>query len=483
MIQLIPEGPEIHEDVLFDLENNNLVLFCGAGISKRNELPLFDKLVKEVCEKLCVDLKESLLEEPNERRDYDGILDLVEGQEEFSVSPKDLRTEIIKILSDYKGKPDIHKALLDLSALPNNKGHRLVTTNFDRLFFEAGLNPELSDSAPKLSPPRKETWDRLTFLHGVIDEKKDPEGKSLVLTRKDFGLAYFKDDWASHFIIQLFQDFTILFIGYSVDDPVMKYLVSAISYETQKRRKGNKDQGKKNPSIYAFVGYKENELKKQKSKWRSMGIEPILYKIKAEDDHYFLYKTIKVWASLKKMSLRRKKRLLTKIIKNPYREPNKGIAKTIIFFLKSDERLAKLFSEEKQSFHTSWLNPMLENGLLDKFVGPFNEGYRFDAPVLLWEPLSKDLKYNSKSIPYIASWLCHHLDKKELIHWAINQGCILHPVLKIRIKRELESRSKNKPPLTEEISLFWETITSDNYDPQKNKEFKVKALIKKLNEK
>ena len=170
-----------------------------------------------------------------EKGDYASILDLLERNSEFSVQPKILRKEIINILSNYNGEPDIHKDLLELSALPDNKGHRLVTTNFDRLFFEAGLKSEFADSAPKLAPPRKETWKNLTFLHGVIDADNDPEGGNLVLTKTNFGSAYLHDNWAARFVIQLFQDWTVLFVGYSMNDPVMNHLALAISYENKRR--------------------------------------------------------------------------------------------------------------------------------------------------------------------------------------------------------------------------------------------------------
>ena len=214
----------------------------------------------------------------------------------LSVKSKILREEVIKILSDYKKDQfENHKALLKLSTLPNNKGNRLVTTNFDRLFFEA--NPNLKfDSAPKLAPPRKETWKNLTFLHGVIDKNNDPEGKNLILTRRDFGMAYLYDAWASRFIIQLFQEFIVLFIGYSVNDPVMNYLMSVISYENQRRKKEIK------PSIYAFAGYKESKKKEEeKNQWKELGVEPILYrvyKIKGKEKHSLLYETIKKWGTL-----------------------------------------------------------------------------------------------------------------------------------------------------------------------------------------
>ncbi len=473
MFQAIPEGPDIPEKIQLDLEDNNLVLFCGAGISKNNGLPLFSELVKKACKELKIKVDEQpLLKELWDKENYDSILDLVEGQDDLLGSPETLRKKVIDILNDYQGEPEIHKALLDLSALPGGGGHRLVTTNFDRLFFKAGLNPQLSDQAPRLAPPGKETWSHLTFLHGVIDEQRDPAGKNLVLTKKDFGKAYLNDGWASDFIIQLFQDFTVLFIGYGMNDPIINYLVSAM-----KDKQKGKDQSERKPSIYAFSRYGENQLEEVKNKWKFIGIEPIPYKLKENDDHSLLYSTIKEWSSLK--TLMGKKRWLKKRIK--HRDPDKENGQSVAFLLKSDENLAKFFSERDPPVDISWLKPLSENGLLDKFIKPSWQSSVFEK-IPLWEPLSNS---DSQLYSHIATWFCKHLDKRELIHWVIDHDCFLHPLLKRRIQWKMENKQPNEQSLKldEEKSLFWKNVASISYNPQKINRITITNLIEKLNEK
>ena len=41
----------------------------------------------------------------------------------------------------------------------------------------------------------------------------------MVLTDKDFGRAYLTEGWARRFIQDLFLKFTVLFVGYSHNDP------------------------------------------------------------------------------------------------------------------------------------------------------------------------------------------------------------------------------------------------------------------------
>ena len=125
------------------------------------------------------------------------------------------------------GELDVHKALINLSRI--DQGVRLITTNFDNRFVEAGLEKEFVDAAPKLPVPKRHTWSSLVHLHGRITPNE--EGSNLVLTAADFGRAYLTEQWAARFVTELFREFTVVFVGYSVGDPVMSYMVDALAAE------------------------------------------------------------------------------------------------------------------------------------------------------------------------------------------------------------------------------------------------------------
>ena len=484
MIPLVPTGPQIPEEIAQALRYDNLVFFCGAGISKPNGLPLFNELSKQVCENLHLSIDDTpLLKVAQDRGDYAGLLNLLESGQipNLSIKPKILRKEVIKILNAYnKDQFEIHEALLELSALSKG-GNRLVTTNFDRLFFEAGLESKFSDSAPKLIPPRKEKWKNLTFLHGVIDTDNDPEGENLILTKTDFGLAYLYDNWASRFIIQLFQDFIVLFIGYSADDPVMNYLMSAISYEN-KRRSKNEEFG--SPSIYAFVGHEEGEEKKEDT-WKSIGVEPIPYNVK-NNNHSLLYETIKEWAKLKKTGLAGRRIWLKQQLEKPYQEErDKENAKAVISTLKVDEKLVKYLlninlssdPEQRKPVDISWFKVFaVENGLLKKLTHQTAESDHF-----LWKPLSSIEKN-------IVKWLLCHLDKKELIHYIIKQAPLktglisLHPEFKNMLKIQLKNIQQDaNQKLDERKNLFWNIISIQKDHSKSIESFCLEILIGDLN--
>ena len=482
MIPLIKEGPKIPEEIIQALRYDNLVFFCGAGISKPNGLFLFDELAEEVCENLHLNIEDNpLLKTAKERRDYAGLFDLLESGQipHISTKPEILRKKVIEILTEDGNQYDIHKDLLELSALPDNTGNRLVTTNFDKLFFKAHSDLQF-DSAPKLIPPRKDKWKNITFLHGVIDEENDPAGKNLILTKADFGLAYLHDNWASRFIIQLFQNFTVLFVGYSADDLVMNYLVSAISHENKRRRTegaGNPHSKKIKPSIYAFVGYKEGKREEKENKWKSIGVEPIPYKIKGEEDHSLLYETIKKWAILKKTGLIGRKNWLKQQLEKPYKEEtDKQKAEIVISALKMDEKLAEYLSEinlssdptKRKPVDISWLKAFSEEEQELEDGNQVNSSSQVQTKSFLLEKLTRRTDYLfweplSKTEKNIARWLLLHLDKKELIHWLIEQtkGLIhLHPEFKNMLKTHLKHIQENNGNLDERKTLFWEVITT-----------------------
>lgn len=493
MHQIIKDGPYIPTKIEQALSNDSLVFFCGAGISAQNNLPLFKDLVRKVCRNLNININSTpILKELWKREHYDSVLDLIEEGQLFSVSRETLIKEVSKILNNYTGAPDMHRSLLDLSEITNKKGHRLVTTNFDKLFFEAGLDLKFSDCAPKLAPPRKERWKNLTFLHGLIDKDNDPEGNNLILTRRDFGLAYLYDNWASKFIIQLFQDFTVLFIGYSVNDPVMNYLVSAISYENNRRKQNQIDneriKAKKNSSAYAFVGYKEGEEKTEENKWRSIGIEPITYKIKANKDHSLLYESIKEWANRKRTGLTGRRHRLKETLKLPYTEAtDKDTILTVISDLETDKKLSEYFPQinfssnlkQMQPVDISWLEPFAKHGLIKKLTNyTYQQSFLF-----MWAPLSQT-EVN------IAKWILLHLDKKELIHWLIDQVSQnhiinLHPVFKDMIKSEIDRIETDKSNITldERKMLFWKIVTTQKDYSENSMYFRITQIFIQLNQK
>ena len=94
----------------------------------------------------------------------------------------------------------------------------------------------------------------------------------MVLTDQDFGRAYLTEGWARRFLIELFRQFTVLFVGYGHNDTVMNYLARALPESEANKR-------------FALTGESAPDLQH----WRVLGIEPIVYPQANERDHSRLH--------------------------------------------------------------------------------------------------------------------------------------------------------------------------------------------------
>ena len=248
-MQLVPDGPDIPLEILDAQEEGELAIFAGAGVSFPNDLPLFDGLVENVREELGATWKPEE-ERAKDKDQYDRVLDLLEREHRF---PDQVRSAVQSEL-EAPDKPDLdtHEALVDLARAEYGAGDlHLVTTNFDRLFEKTSRDLDTA-SAPRLPIPKQKKWNELVYLHGHIGEH-DPDGRHLVLTSGDFGIAYLTERWASRFVSELFNHFTVLFVGYGVNDPVMRYLVDAIAAD----REGGIDERLR--EAYAFASFEDGE--------------------------------------------------------------------------------------------------------------------------------------------------------------------------------------------------------------------------------
>ena len=240
MPELVAGGPPIPVRLLNELDSGKVVFFCGAGISADpgSELPGFERLIEHVytANRMAPDSVESedldLLEEQDRSRrqpKFDKALGLLERPERLGAQA--LRQSVMERLSRPPTGPLIvHEALIALSR--RERGVRLITTNFDNRFVQAGLEEEFIDAAPKLPVPKPHNWSSLVHLHGRIVANDD--GSGLVLTAADFGRAYLTERWAARFVSELFREFTVVFVGYSVGDPVMSYMVDTLAAERAK---------------------------------------------------------------------------------------------------------------------------------------------------------------------------------------------------------------------------------------------------------
>ncbi len=287
------DGPDIPDDLLQAADEGRLAIVSGAGVSMANgnNMPGFFGLAERVMNSLGA-LPESearralnIAREIGGRADTPGNLfagDTIFGYlaQEFDVD--ELNNAVAAALNPGPF-PNIqaHLDLIRIGTSPTGST-RLITTNLDRLFEVA--NGEL----PQFVYPRLPVVDELEDLHGLVylhgrvsENYRSMESRSVVLTPPSFGRAYLLRRWATDFLKDVLKKYVVLFVGYSADDPPVKYLLEAL-----------KDDNDAAQRIFAF--YSNRDMGARAS-WQRKNALPIEYRAQG-DDHSNLYDTLSAWA-------------------------------------------------------------------------------------------------------------------------------------------------------------------------------------------
>lgn len=443
-------APDIPLEVLEAQEAGRLVIFCGAGISYPAGLPGFSGLVDQIYGELGA-TKESLEKSALEQYQYDRALELLERRHDKGPGkPNPMREAIGKLLDlNKKANVDTHKSILQI-AKGSNGDCRVVTTNFDHGFLLADPSTKsISHAAPRLPVPKPHRWNSVVYLHGLIDSKSDPRNENLVLTSGDFGAAYLTERWASKFVTELFGYYTLLFIGYSIEDPVIRYMTDAIAAD----RRGGLEETRQ---PYVLARTKPKGIRDDEEAWQAKGVEPILYH--SDRSHGHLHQTLKKWAAYCRDGLNAKERVIrtkaTIAPLPPYQEDE--VVHQILDILREKENLtdtvtghpARVFAAlDDPPAPVEWLPVFVSEGLLERCVVPGTV-----------KPLHPTHGHGVYSKPNLISrnlwgWLCHHLESRELVNWVIDNGPCLHPDFAFMVRNYLKKNSVKSP-----FHTFWNAL-------------------------
>ncbi|MGY5318219.1 SIR2 family protein [Neomicrococcus lactis] len=262
---------ELPDEILDAHERGELVFFVGAGASlgKPSNLPLFDDLAKKLAR---------LASHPFSKR---GGLDFFIGQLESLPQGFDAHRHAHTLISNPKSRFNpLHSAIVDLAGIGG--AFRVVTTNYDAHLASAACSGSITVPDTWYAPalPLGGDFAGLVHLHGSVRRPKE----EMILTDRDFGHAYITDAWAARFLLPMFDRFTVVFIGYSHDDVIMRYL--ALGLPSSGKGAASKR--------FAFTSDPSN------SKWGYLGIQPITYPV-VGSDHQALLAALTAWADRAKM--------------------------------------------------------------------------------------------------------------------------------------------------------------------------------------
>lgn len=305
-----------------------LVIFVGAGASRNDpsNLPLFDDLA-EIVGKL-----------GHLKRQKRETVDHFLGRISVDI---DVHDQVKRII----GRPDSlpnpnHNAIVSLAR--SSPQSRIITTNFDEHLEAAATAAGFSLGTKYLATalPVGRDFQGIAHIHGAVSQP----ASELILTDRDFGRAYLTDAWATRYLQQIFDNFVVLFIGYSHTDPIVSYLGLGLPSNAKRR----------------FVLTHEPD----EDRWDYLGIEAIGYS--PEHDHTALSDVLIAWAKRASMGRLEHRALVARIAQGA--PPATPVERDyLIDAVQNSDEAATTFSENATS--ADWLE-WVEN--LDAFKSLFN---------------------------------------------------------------------------------------------------------------
>lgn len=356
------DGVDLPNQLLQSLTSDRLVVFVGAGVSMQayqeqppdTWYPGFKELAKVIAERLSRSITER-------EQGYleNGYVDRLLG--EWDDQKGDVRGHAANILQANEAgqRLDLHRAIIRL--FKGNPIPRIVTTNFDRLLIRALEAEGMTRGgrwsislAPALPPARRFTG--ICYLHGSVDEPQD-----MVLTDKDIGRAYMDEGWALRFAHSMFQQFDVLFVGYSLEDPPLRYLSLALEGTAEQRR-------------WALLPEDTSTSDKAQIEgdWVRRHVDPIWYPAR-NSDYRALERTIDAWGADNYRSFLDRRNVLVRFgkTKPDHLEPHE--LNRAQFFLQD---LPSLRDFAKASLDIEWFDKLFSWGHFDfliKGVGKSSE--------------------------------------------------------------------------------------------------------------
>ncbi|MDD2736267.1 MAG: DUF4020 domain-containing protein [Desulfuromonadaceae bacterium] len=316
---------DIPQHLLDALKKGKLVVFAGAGVSMGEpaNLPDFWELASYIA-----DGTGKTPDEP-----FDRFLGKLHH------SGVDVHSRAAARLNRVGLEPtELHRDLLKLFPTPEKL--RLVTTNFDLLFEKAAesINRHSTDVFRAPALPLGRNFYGIVHLHGAVNRAQE-----MVLTDEDFGKAYLTEGWARRFLLDVFRNFTVLFVGYSHDDVVMHYLGRALPVAEVGKR-------------YALT-HEGDDLQR----WDVLGIKPLTYQKADKNDFSQLYQGIQRLTEFMSRNLLDWRRELAEIAIQPPAYSDEE--ETSILLALEDVAKTRFFTEHARS--PAWLLWLDKRRLLD----------------------------------------------------------------------------------------------------------------------
>ncbi len=116
---------------------------------------------------------------------------------------------------------------------------------------------------------------------------------NLILSSRDFARTYLRSGVVANYIYDLVRRYRVVLVGYSADDPTMRYLMDAIGEDASLFGDMQKP--------YAIAAYDPADLTDPLGDvfvetWRAKNIEPVPYGLRAAGGHGALWESLHQWS-------------------------------------------------------------------------------------------------------------------------------------------------------------------------------------------
>ena len=208
---MILSGIDFPNQIIDAIKDNRLIVFAGAGVSrgKPTSLPDFNELAEVISEGT------GAVREKDEKCEV--FLGRLEAERKI-----DVNSLVAEKIEAAKKHNQLHEIIVNIFMSPDNI--KIVTTNYDQM-FEVALE-KYSNYIPIYSAPALPLGDDvqgIVHIHGSVNHPRH-----MVVTDEAFGRAYITDGYAARFLAKAFESYTILFVGYSYNDTIVRYLSRAM---------------------------------------------------------------------------------------------------------------------------------------------------------------------------------------------------------------------------------------------------------------
>ena len=447
-------------------------------------LPSFSKLASMVMDELLVpedDVNRRHLSSIQSNDNVSDIsIDRLFSKLEHEYHLSDIEDVVSRLLSSSNIANTIcHKIICDLAT--TSKGEmRVITTNFDDLFSRASEREgRVYPDFPKITIRRK--LSELVYLHGKCNNSNKSDTNELVLSSRAFGKAYMSDGSASKFLKDIFNHHTVVFVGYSSEDPPVQYLLDALLQPTS--------------SKYPVFSFQKKNGEQAEKRWTERGIIPIAY-----DQHDNLWETLSAWRRQVSNQEKWIDSVLTKASIGPYLLAD--WQRSQVAYLASSKNGASAIANRDSPIPSEWLfcfDPEFRYAASSnissfarrtpEYLDPFDIlGLTDDTPTIISSPkvlnqtpkkpanawsafdensqTTKGVGVASRSARFsknrnlsqrqvnLARWIGKIYDQPSTLLWAL-YGYNLSPKLKKRIEREIVS---NHTKQKKKVDFQWKLI-------------------------